>query len=238
MPKIIAKYSTTAINTTTSLRERIAPAKAIREKYANTGAPRPLQKPKSDKVSIRPLTLAERMDIDADFNEEMKTSSLLARLDHERSLLERITAKPVALPPVDPAEVPVFEPEIKERDKSLYLKKTNILKRIKETTPIFEACSDRWQPLLDLLNEDDRRTEALVPEEVRAQLWEVYEDFQNAYKQFDKKEGHRWTNKRWNRVIGAMKRFGRIKMVDLKDNYKDICTEICSAKFTFGCEEV
>ena len=234
MPKIIAKYSVTANNKPLSLIERITPSKAIRAKYTNLGKPRKVYNPPHIPHRYTPMTLEERIQNKEDYVQHIAERTLLSRLVSERNRLDRPDQSPIT---VDPEDVVTFTPEVKPLDPDVHFKKSKIMKRVDETRPLFEATKKRFQPLLDLLDEDDDRRdegeEQLCPNEVRSKLWDVYEDFQKCFNQFDTQDRQRWEHKKWRCVIGAMKRFSRFKMESLKENYVEICTKLVELNLTF-----
>lgn len=239
MPKVIAKYSTTATNKTLSLQERIAPSKAVRARVSNIGARRKPYDPNHVPLIKRILTREEQQEVEDDFEEHIDERRELAKLTAQRSLLERLTTEPVAGPSTTPVPEPkpAFVPEIKQTPKELWFQKQYISHRIKETTPMFEAVYKRFQPLLDMLEEDqddeEEGVDGIVDKQTREKIWEIYEDFLADKRAYKSKEGSKWDGPKWRQVIGAMKRFSKVDMRELKENYKHICKVIIKKNLTF-----
>ena len=91
MPKatpIIPKYSHVALNKATGLRERIAPSKAIREKYATLCAPHKVKRPEYKKPRHPGFAPGELEAINADNEQWLADRAELSRLVLKKRKLE------------------------------------------------------------------------------------------------------------------------------------------------------
>ncbi|GJE99135.1 hypothetical protein PsYK624_153820 [Phanerochaete sordida] len=242
MPKILSKYSVTAWDESKSLLERITPSKNTRAMYSQVCAPRRVIKPKTVHPKTRPLTAEECKQLMEEWVGEVAEKTLLSKLVLEerkldkKSLINRISS---AIPLEDRLSPTTPRPEyvVKEAplDK-LHFNKTKYLLRIQEVRPMFDTVLTRLEPILNKLNyEDQREDEGLpvqVPSEQRQKLWKMLEDLRDRYEEFDT-QGAKWSNAKWRRLTGALKRIGKVYFDNLEKNFTQICTQLAELNLTF-----
>ena len=240
MPPTIGKYTVSAKNEPLSLVERVTPSKAIREKYSKPFTPRRQSKPKVERPHIRPLTVEERKQLLAEAELEKAEKTLLSQLVlarrklDKKSLLERISV-PLELRLSDPSRHPEYEYKPVNLE-GLHFVKDAYLQRLEEVHPMFEAALIRLEPLFKKLNlEDSREDQGLptrVPANVREKLWVMYNDLHAVYDAYDTK-GRTWYNKKWRRLIGALKRIGKVSFERLDERLPEICDKLVELNLTF-----
>ena len=150
--------------------------------------------------------------------------SLLARLTLERHTLEQqlssVSAEEQFLRSFDNDPPTYHPPPVLPRIK---FRKTKILNRIAEFTPMIEAAKVRLDPIFKkLIDEDKAEESARVPEAVRDRLWEWWNRFEDLYEGLDTK-GHDLTNKQWRILKGALKKIGRTSFEQLDSRFAEIC---------------
>lgn len=233
MPKIIGKYSVTAKNEPSgSLLERISPSLPIRTKYSNLCAPRKVYRPRNTSLRTPSLTLQERMEIVEDAQTRASERSLLSRLTIERRrLIDRISSPDPHSPTstsTDPLPRHEYQPP-EPVPSNIHFRKTKIQLRIEEFKPLIRATLDRLDPLflkLDAFDKlEDKGMRLRVSENRRKGLWYWYCKLQDLYDEIDE-SGHRFTNKHWRHLAGALKRIGTVSFNDLSNRWVEICTKL------------
>lgn len=239
MPKVLKPYSVTAWDESKSLLERIKPSKDVRVKYSNMFTPRRLPQPKTKRPKSHSLTADERRQLMEDWVREVAEKTLLSKLVLERHELDKRSLKDrlEAIPLEDRLSAPRPEYEVKQAplDK-LHFAKTKYLARLEEVRPVFDATMTRLAPLFEKLKVEDQREEeglaVRVNSEVREKLWKMFNDLQDRYSEYDEK-GRKWNNSKWRRLIGALKRIGRVSFEQLEERFSEICTQLAGLNLTF-----
>lgn len=238
MPKATAssKHTITALNETTGLRERISISAETRKRYANAGKARRYSKPAATpKVTTRPMTLLERIDLHKEIDQEVAEKNHLNRLYAKRRLLDRISEPHTSLlqrlSPAN-AEYVIPGPLPKGLD---FCKKTTLI-RINDLRSNCEATYDRLAPLIQKLEDDEDRERnkiaVKVPLMTRHAIWNWWEPFQELATDWDVK-GRKLTNKGFRQFAGACNRIGKVSFADLDNRLVEICVELKGKNITF-----
>ena len=236
MPKAPGKFTVPAKNEPLGRTEYITPSKDIREKYKDLGAPRRYPKPKFNKHKPRTLTEEERKQLLQEAEARAQENALASKLFFEKqklkqkSLLERISI------PLE-QRITGADYEYKPVDLSnLHFTKNAYLKRLSEVAVMIDAVMGRLAPLVTKLNDEDAREDlnlsTRVDPEVRQKLWVMYNSLQDVYEEYDTK-GKEWYHKKWRRLIGALKRIGKVSFERLEERFPEICNELVALNLTF-----
>ena len=101
---------------------------------------------------------------------------------------------------------------------------------------MIDAVMGRLAPLVTKLNDEDAREDlnlsTRVDPEVRQKLWVMYNSLQDVYEEYDTK-GKEWYHKKWRRLIGALKRIGKVSFERLEERFPEICNELVALNLTF-----
>lgn len=236
MPKVQNKNSrvVAAKDEPRGLIERISISKETRERYKDVCKRRPTYKPKREVVK----THAADPEIVKQGDEDLARMGLLSRLVTEKRRLEDRISNPLPLIERLKTPPPVFIPPPVVIPEKAFFKKEHINRRIQEFRPVLDAVKERFDPWVMNLNffEGVHYHKGIpnLPDEVLEKVWDMWRSFEDVYENFDKKQGHRWTNAQWRGISGACKRMGNVS-VEWREvsDIVDTCKQLVKMEITF-----
>ena len=223
MPKVSRNRIVHARNEPTGLLERITISDPHR--FDSVGKPRRVNNPAHKPIIHRPYDpeLAQQSQ------DDINRLSLLARLTHERRLLDRISEP---APPLIERIAPAYEAPQPLPD--VHFRKTKIIERTKNFTTMFEATATRLEPLMQKVQAFEEEEGGTIPE--RKQLSQMLDGLDTLYYELEAK-APKLSNKHWRFIKRDLKRIGKVSFHDLSTRYKEIVSELVALHITFEYED-